>query len=310
MNAKSRRGAAPLFLAAALALAVARADAGELGKTLAPARAGGLVKTPAPSAPQYKADEIAQREAWEKFLAAADIMKFEPIGEGVTHPWKLYLKAGEIEKKAAWKNPTAPQNWKYEIAAYRLDKLLGVNMLPPTIEREFNGKRGSLVLWVDSKMNLLKLVEDNEKARREGRKEEPPLEFEQIRGRGKYTTRIWDCLIANEDRTQENILYSADWRTLLIDHSFAFRSSAEYTDRLVYGRNGLKKYESGDLILIKQAPRDLVDKIRALDFESVQKAVGSYLTAREITSVLARSKILVAEIEEMAKLIGESKFYY
>jgi hypothetical protein len=308
MNARSRWGAAALFLTAALALVPA--NAGGLVKTPAPANAGGLVKTPAPAAPQYTADEVAQREAWEKFLATADIVKSEPIGEGVTHPWKLYLKAGDVEKKAAWKNPTGLQHWKYEIAAYRLDKLLGLNMLPPAVEREFNGKRGALLLWVDSKTSLLKLVEDNEKARKEGRKEEPPPEFEEIVGRGKYITRIWDCLVANEDRTQENILYSADWRTLLIDHSFAFRSSAEYTDQLVYGRNGLKKYENGDPILIKQAPRELVDRIRALDFETVKKAVGSTLTTKEINSVLGRKKILVAEIEEMAKLIGESKFYF
>jgi hypothetical protein len=284
MNARFRWSAAPLVLAAALAAAVA--------------------------APQYKADEVAQRESWEKFLATADITRAEPIGEGVTHPWKLYLKAGDVEHKAAWKNPSTLQKWRYEIAAYRLDKLLDLNLLPPTVEREYNGKRGSLVLWVDSKTSLLKLVEDNEKARKEGRPEEPPPSFEEIVGRGKYITRIWDCLIANEDRTQENILYSADWRTLLIDHSYAFRSSAEYSDRLVYGKNGLKKYESGDLILIKQAPRELVNRIRALDFEAIQKAVGSYLTAQEIHSVLARKKILVAEIEDMAKLIGEAKFYF
>ncbi len=259
---------------------------------------------------QYKADEVAMRETWEKFLLAADIVKSEPIGEGVTRPWKFTLREGDVEKKAAWKNATGLQNWKYEIAAYRLDKLLGLNMLPPTIERAFDGKRGALMLWVDSKTSLLKLVEDNKKARKEGRKEEPPPRFEEIVGRGKYITRIWDCLVANEDRTQENVLYSADWRTLLIDHSFAFRSSDEYADRLVYGKNGIKKYESGDPILIKQAPRELVDRIRALDVEAVRKAVGSYLTMREIDSVLARKKILVAEIEEMAKLIGEAKFYF
>jgi len=283
MNAKFRWGAAPLILAA-----------------LAAALAGA----------QYKPDEVAQRETWEKFLLTADIVKSEPVPEGVTRPWKLALKSGDVEHKAAWKGTTGLQEWRFEIAAYRLDKLLGLNMLPPAVEREYKGKRGAFILWVDSKTNLLKLVEDNEKARKEGRKEEPPPEFLEIVGRGKYIARIWDCLVANEDRTQENILYGADWRTLLIDHSFAFRSSAEYTERLVYGKNGIKKYESGDPLLIKQAPRELVDRIRALDFEAIRKAVGSYLTTPEINSVLARKKILVAEIEEMAKLIGESKFYF
>ena len=35
----------------------------------------------------------------------------------------------------------------------------------------------------------------------------------------KYLARAFDCLIANEDRTQQNIRYTQDWRTILIDHS-------------------------------------------------------------------------------------------
>jgi hypothetical protein len=282
------------------------------GRLVLWAAAAGLVFGAAAgfAGPQYKPDEVAQREAWESFLQTAEIVRSELIGEGVTNPWKIYLKAGGVEKKAAWKGTTGLQEWRFEIAAYRLDKLLGLNMLPPAVEREFNRKRGALILWADSKTSLLKLAEDNEKARKAGRKEDPPPEFEAVYGRGKYIARIWDCLAANEDRTQENILYTDDWRTLLIDHSFAFRSEGEYATKLIYGRNGIKKYENGDPILIKQAPRALVDRIRALDAESLKKAVGPYLTANEIAAVLSRAKILVTEIEEMAKLIGEDKFYF
>jgi len=275
------------------------------------AAAGPAVGGPASSAgPQYKPDEVAQRDAWESFLRTAEIVKSEPIGEGVTNPWKIYLKAGDVEKKAAWKGTTGEQEWRFEIAAYRLDKLIGLNMLPPAIERTFNRKRGALILWADSKTSLLKLTEDNAKARQAGRKEDPPPEFDAVYGRGKYIARIWDCLVANEDRTQENILYTDDWRTLLIDHSFAFRSEGEYATKLIFGKNGIKKYENGTPILIKQAPRALVEQIRALDTASVKAAVGPYLTAKEIAAVLSRAKILVAEIEEMAKQIGEEKFYF
>ena len=294
MNARIRKRAAA---AAALALWAA----------------AGAARATAPLPPpgrQYKADALAQREAWERFLETAEIVKSELIGEGVTNPWKLVLRRGDVEKKAAWKGTTGLQEWRFEIAAYRLDKLIGLNMLPPAVEREFNKKQGALILWADSHTSLLKLIEDNVKARKEGRKEEPSPEFEAVIAQGKYATRIWDCLVANEDRTQENILYTDDWRTLLIDHSFAFRSEGEYAKRLVFGRNGIKKTENGDPILIKQAPRALVERIRALDASAVRKAVGPYLNDREIAAVVARSKLLVAEIEEMARQIGESKFYF
>ena len=56
-----------------------------------------------------------------------------------------------------------------------------------------------------------------------------------------YLTRAFDCIIANDDRTQQNIRYTKDWRTILIDHSRAFRSTREHTKNLVFGKNGLKE---------------------------------------------------------------------
>jgi hypothetical protein len=35
---------------------------------------------------------------------------------------------------------------------------------------------------------------------------------------------------ANDDRTQQNFIYTEDWRTILIDHSQAFRFSGEYKE--------------------------------------------------------------------------------
>jgi len=52
-------------------------------------------------------------------------------------------------------------------------------------------------------------------------------------------TRAFDCLIANEDRTQQNIRYKKDWRTILIDHSRSFRSSEKFQKQLVFGKNGV-----------------------------------------------------------------------
>jgi hypothetical protein len=59
----------------------------------------------APSAyGQFTAQEIAQRAQWEEYLQTAEITKCELIGEGVTKPWRLFLKKEGIEKKTAWKD--------------------------------------------------------------------------------------------------------------------------------------------------------------------------------------------------------------
>ena len=117
-----------------------------------------------PARAQFTPQEIDQRAFWERFLSEAEIIRSEAIGEGVTEPYALYLKSGETEHKAAWKNPSGVQSgflegWRYEIAAYRLDKLVGLDMIPPTVEREFKGKRGALSLWAPTVTSLLHVEE-------------------------------------------------------------------------------------------------------------------------------------------------------
>jgi len=254
---------------------------------------------------QFTASEVAERPKWEEFLATAEIVKWEDIGEGVTKPVKLFLKKGDVESKGVWKNPSGIQGgflegWQYEIAAYRIDKLLGLNMVPPTVEREFQGKKGSLQLWVTTKYSLLMMMEQHISI---------PEEFRESTDKMKYIVRFFDCLIANDDRTQQNLRYTEDWRTIVIDHSRSFRSSKEYVRRLVYGRNGIKSAE-GRVIMFRRVPRALVDKVRALDENKIHQAVGPYLTEEEIKAVMARQKLLLDEIAFMIKEQGEDKVLY
>ena len=255
---------------------------------------------------QFTAEEIAQRAQWEEFLLTAEIIRWEEIGEGVTKPLKLYMKKGEVEWKACWKNPRGMQQgflegWQYEIAAYRLDKLIGLNMVPPAVEREFEGKKGALVYWVTSEHSLLEI--ENEKI------EMPEWALPKINDM-KYITRAWDSLVANDDRTQQNILYTKDWRTILFDHSRSFRSGKEYTERLMNGKNGLKVSAAGRPFLFRRLPRWFVEKVKGLDFKSIKEAVGPYLEDKEIEAILKRKVLLLAEIDEMIKESGEDKVLY
>jgi hypothetical protein len=199
---------------------------------------------------QFKPEEIAQRPEMEVFLLTAEILGSEPAGEGVTKPFRLTLKKGDFESRAFWKNPSGMmfgflEGWQYEIAAYRLDKLIGLDMVPVTVEREFKGRKGALSLWAENKYSLLKVAEQNIPIPKEA---EPGIE------KMKWLTRAWDSLIANEDRTQQNVLYTEDWRTILIDHSRAFRSAKEFTEKLMFGADGIKKAQDGHALLFRRPP--------------------------------------------------------
>jgi hypothetical protein len=255
---------------------------------------------------QFKPEEIAQRGEMETFLRTADIVRSEPAGEGVTHPFKLTLRKGEREFTAFWKNPSGMMNgywegWQYEIAAYRLDKLIGLDMIPVTVEREFEGKKGALSLYAEHKCSLLQLVEEKIPV--------PPEAGDRIE-KMKWLTRAWDSLVGNDDRTQQNILYTDDWRTILFDHSRAFRSSDEYTRRLMYGADGIKKASDGHAFLFRRLPRRFYEKIEILTFDSIRSALGDTLNDQEIRSVLARRDLLVKEIDAQIRKTGEADVLY
>lgn len=255
---------------------------------------------------QFLPEEIAQRPQWEEFLKTAEIVRFEDIGEGVTKPIRVYLRKGDVEAKAAWKNPSGIQlgfleGWQYEIAAYRLDNLLGLNMIPVTVEREFNGNPGALSLWATSEYSLLKIMQE---------KIEIPTAVSEQTENMKYLTRAFDSLIANEDRTQQNVLYTKDWRTIIIDHSRSFRSSKEFIEKLMFGRNGIKKFADGKPFLFRRLPRSFIEKVKALDFKIIKEEVGTYLTDKEIEAILKRKVLLLAEVDRMIKENGEAKVLY
>lgn len=253
---------------------------------------------------QFTEEEAAESEKWVNFLENAEITGQEqPFSdrEAVTRPWKLTLEKDGITKNALWKNPEGRmrgfiENWRWEIAAYRLDRHLGLNMVPPTVERTFQNNRGSCQLWVDAKMSLKEKMEQNIQT---------PSYKVFYWNRALYLQRAFDNLIANEDRHQNQYLITEDWRIILIDHSRSFRTSGKYAKRLIYD----EKYKEGPL-LMKQLPRAFVDKLKSLDHESIKAVVGEYLTDKEIEFVLLRRDLILEWLDKYIKKEGEDNVLY
>ena len=96
----------------------------------------------------------------ETFLHDARIVGMKPIGVGITKPMKVTLSDGERTHHAVFKSidevrhgvvrgrnggfQTAfKDSYKYEIAAYELDKILGLELVPPTARSTVRGARCS-----------------------------------------------------------------------------------------------------------------------------------------------------------------------
>ena len=165
-----------------------------------------------------------QGEAAEQFLKAARITRVRTIAQGVTGPRRATLERGGRTQDAALKDvnflrPGVTQlddgtvvfnmqdNWRFEVAAYRIDRMIGLGLVPATVEREYRGTPGSLQWWVES--------EWSEAARQRENVQPPsPLAWENQ----LLKMRLFDNLIFNWDRHTNNILITKDFQLRLIDH--------------------------------------------------------------------------------------------
>ncbi len=242
----------------------------------------------------------------EEFLRRARIVTMKTIATGVTVPRKATLELDGTTRYAVFKTIDVQKqgatplsggkvdldfqdSWRTEIAAYELDKLIGLGMVPATVERRNGTEVGSLQLWVDTQMT--KEGDQLTETIRLRQKIEPP--DVEAWNYAMHKIRLWDQLIYNTDRNVGNVLISPDWRPILIDHSRTFRRFAE----IASPRN------------LTRFSRSMLEAIGKLDEPTCKQHLSPYLTGYQINGLLKRrDKILdlakkaVAERGEAAVL--------
>lgn len=242
-----------------------------------------------------------QGPAAEELLLKGKIVSSRPLGEGVTRPFRVELTHNGVSRSAIFKSIDVRKDgvtvladgssdvgfqdsWQTEIAAYTIDKIIGLGLVPATVERRaVDGKVGSLQFYVEHM--------STEAERLEQKQNPPDMDDwnEQI-----MTTRLFDQLIANVDRHLKNILVTKEFKLRLIDHSRAFREN-----------RGLPKPE-----LLTRFSRSLLEGIKKLEKKDMQKQVGRYLTAGQIERLLSRRDAIVALAAKHVKEKGEAAVLY
>lgn len=253
---------------------------------------------------QFKPEEVADYAKLEDFLQTAKIIDQRQMSqsEGVTRPYVLTLEKDGVTQRAVWKGLSGLQkgyeeSWKTEIAAYRLSKYLGLDMVPPTVEKEREGDKGACQIFVKYWKNFEDILKEKLQAK--------GIQYMYFI-RKLCLQRAFDNLITNIDRHQRNYLITEDWRMILIDHSRTFMTDKKYNQKLIYDENNKENKN----FIMDQLPRAFVEKLRALDAASIKAAVGEYLTDKEIDGTLKRRDLMIAWIDKHIKDKGEEYVLY
>lgn len=230
---------------------------------------------------------LEARQAIEDYLRTADPIKVEDIGVGVTKPKRVSLAPGGPVDRMAWKAiPPGVyggfwESYKSEIAAYELDKVLGLDMIPPTVERHLKGDPGAAIMWAAPTKSFKDLGG-------------PPIAPQNqliAWNRQLARAKMFDNLIGNIDPNLGNWLVDPAWNLVLIDHTRSFTTRKEMVHEMT------------------RIDRELWERMRALTVESLTPPLGKWIGRREIRAMIDRRDRMQIAIDKLVAAKGDAAVF-
>ena len=238
-------------------------------------------------------------EQMREFLLTANVTNNKQLGTGKTHPWRLTLSNGTLTHDAAFQPVDIQKNmiviggrtllnfrdtYHYNIAAYELAKLLGLDdMMPVTVERSWNRQRGAVSWWIPKKWDEA-----------ERRKLNLPAPDVDAWNKQMYKVLVFAELVYDTDRNQGNMLVTEDWKLWMIDFTRAFRQD----------RNLLEPKN------LMRCDRQLWEKLRQLDVNEVLAKTKPHLGKSEVQALMARRDKIVKAFQQLIAERGENAVLY
>jgi hypothetical protein len=239
---------------------------------------------------------LETRDEREAFLSKARVVTEAPADGRPS--WRASLDDGIRKHDASvdtgdGSGPTR-RNYRLNLAAYELDKMLGLKLVPPSVERQVSGRPASVIWWLDN-------VAMSEVDRR--RKGIDPPDSESW-GRQVQAVRVFDELISNTYRDTapplylnsvwDNLLVTTDWTIWIIDHTGAFRTRQDLQDP--------------DSLI--RCPSTVLGRLRQLNRERLQQTLQRYLSPQQLDALEIRRALLVKHFDHLIESKGEAAVLY
>ena len=217
---------------------------------------------------------VGRYQEIEEYLRTAECVSLQ--GSDPRKAMRCTLRPGGPVARLAWRSLPPGlyrgfwESYKTDIAAYELDKLLKMDMVPPTVERQLDGRYGAAQLWLEGILGV------NAEERPDDSKRDA-WENQIVR------MRMFDTLIGNRDRSLGNMLRDATWNLFLVDHSRAFGVATELPVKL------------------SRIDRAYWARIEGLTREELDTALRAWLDDSQIKAILDRREKMKAEISLLPK---------
>lgn len=245
-------------------------------------------------------DSSLSKDQIKHFLLTAKVIKSSVSREGVTRPLRLTLTDGNITHDASFQGVDVHKameelasgrtemnftdSYKYNLAAYSLAELLGLDdMLPVYVQRKYDGKTGSLSWWLPVQMDEAQRL-----------KQHIQVPDTEAWNRQMYRVRIFDQLVYDTDANLTNVLIGDDWKVYRVDFTRAFRA--------------FKRLQRPDDLV--QCDRQLFAKLKALDRDQLATATKGLLSKDEVNAVMARRDKIVEHFETLIAKRGDNQVLY
>ena len=243
-------------------------------------------QAPAAAAPAAVRAPLSDAEI-EEFLLKGQVIRTKGVKKGTTGTTRVTMTVGDFThdgqiqtidvSKREFRTDRGVEfnfrdSWMFNVAAYKIDRLIGLNLVPPSVARTYKGTHGAFTWWIDD-------IKMDEADRFKEKLTPPDLEKW---NQQMQLVRLFDQLIANVDRNLTNLLIGNDWSVWAIDHTRAFRT-----------QTNLKTPGN-----IARCDRQVFAKLKQLDKTTIKEAVGEQLQTYEIDAVIKRRDLIVAIIEQ------------